>query len=174
MPAVQTSRPAVGGKQVGRMIGGKGGKRVAHPAFSGKGGKQASIRIAKSGKSGKTSTSTPAGGLKKPKFRFKPGTVALRQIRKIQRNTAMLFQRLPFARIIRHELNEMVSRTNFPNGCRCELAAIIAMQEAFERFLVEFLEQGQLEAIHAKRQTVMEKDLYIVAKIRDCQIKKAM
>jgi histone H3 len=41
-----------------------------------------------------------AGGVKKP-HRFRPGTVALREIRKYQKSTELLLRKLPFQRLVR-------------------------------------------------------------------------
>ncbi len=41
-----------------------------------------------------------AGGVKKP-HRFRPGTVALREIRRFQKSTELLIRKLPFQRLVR-------------------------------------------------------------------------
>jgi hypothetical protein len=41
-----------------------------------------------------------AGGVKKP-HRFRPGTVALREIRRYQKSTELLIRKLPFQRLVR-------------------------------------------------------------------------
>ena len=41
-----------------------------------------------------------AGGVKKP-HRYRPGTVALREIRKYQKSTDLLLRKLPFQRLVR-------------------------------------------------------------------------
>ena len=40
------------------------------------------------------------GGVKKP-HRFRPGTVALREIRRYQKSTELLIRKLPFQRLVR-------------------------------------------------------------------------
>ena len=40
------------------------------------------------------------GGVKKP-HRYKPGTVALREIRRYQKSTELLIRKLPFQRLVR-------------------------------------------------------------------------
>merc|ERR1712150_40357 len=41
-----------------------------------------------------------AGGVKKP-HRYRPGTVALREIRRYQKSTELLIRKLPFQRLVR-------------------------------------------------------------------------
>jgi histone H3 len=43
------------------------------------------------------------GGVKKP-HRYKPGTVALREIRRYQKSTELLIRKLPFQRLVRFHL----------------------------------------------------------------------
>ena len=42
----------------------------------------------------------PKGGIRKPR-RFRPGTVALREIRKYQKSTELLIRKIPFQRLVR-------------------------------------------------------------------------
>ncbi|KAK9824413.1 hypothetical protein WJX72_010098 [[Myrmecia] bisecta] len=97
----------------------------------------------------------------KKTFRFRPGTVALREIRKYQRSTDLLIRKLPFARLARELTNE-VSLEPF----RWTAEALLALQEATEDFLVHLLEDCNLCAIHAKRVTIMPKDLQLARRIR--------
>lgn len=104
---------------------------------------------------------------KKPKrpHRFKPGTVALREIKKYQKSTELLIRKMPFARLVR----EIAQDTDFVNnhgGLRFQQAAISALQCASEDFLIELLEQTNLVAIAAKRITIMPKDIQLACKIR--------
>lgn len=48
----------------------------------------------------KTSAAAATGGVKKP-HRFRPGTVALREIRRYQKSTELLIRKLPFQRLVR-------------------------------------------------------------------------
>src|SRR5258705_7949422 len=89
--------------------------------------------------------SAPAtGGVKKP-HRYKPGTVALREIRRYQKSTELLIRKLPFARLVR-EITQ-----DFKNDLRFQRTAILALQEASEAYLVSIFEDANLAAIHAKR-----------------------
>lgn len=100
-----------------------------------------------------------AGGVKKP-HRFKPGTVALREIRKYQKNTELIIRKLPFQRLVREIGN------NFKADLRLQNSAIAALQEAAEAYLVGLFEDTNLCAIHAKRVTIMPKDMQLARRIR--------
>lgn len=100
-----------------------------------------------------------AGGVKKP-HRFKPGTVALREIRKYQKNTELIIRKLPFQRLVREIGN------NFKADLRLQNSAIAAFQEAAEAYLVGLFEDTNLCAIHAKRVTIMPKDMQLARRIR--------
>ena len=96
--------------------------------------------------------------------RFRPGTVALREIRCFQRSTELLIRKLPFQRLVREIAEEQVS-SRFPNGVRFQSGAVMALQEAAETYLVKKMADSNLEAIHAKRVTVMPKDMRIARNI---------
>jgi histone H3 len=59
-----------------------------------------------------TTSVTAAGGVKKP-HRFKPGTVALREIRKYQKSTDLLIRKLPFQRLVREIAQDFKVRSRF-------------------------------------------------------------
>ena len=104
--------------------------------------------------------SAPAtGGVKKP-HRYRPGTVALREIRKYQKSTELLIRKLPFQRLVREIAQD------FKNDLRFQQTAIIALQEATEAYLVSLFEDTNLCAIHAKRVTIMPKDIQLARRIR--------
>ena len=67
------------------------------------------------------------------KHRYRPGTVALREIRKYQKSTELLMRKLPFARLVREVAKDLTSMSSFPNGVRFQESAIIALQEAGRR-----------------------------------------
>jgi histone H3 len=77
----------------------------------------------------------PAGGVKKP-HRYRPGTVALREIRKYQQSTALLMQKLPFQRLVREIAQDECNKTDI----RWQSTAILALQEASEAYLVGLFE----------------------------------
>ena len=96
----------------------------------------------------------------KKSHRYKPGTVALREIRKLQKSTELLIRRLPFQRLVR-ELAQ-----DFRNDLRFQSSAVLALQEAAEAYLVTLFEDTNLCAIHAKRVTIMPKDIQLARRIR--------
>ncbi|GFZ12996.1 histone superfamily protein [Actinidia rufa] len=104
--------------------------------------------------------SAPAtGGVKKP-HRFRPGTVALREIRKYQKSTELLIRKLPFQRLVREIAQD------FKTDLRFQSSAVAALQEAAEAYLVGLFEDTNLCAIHAKRVTIMPKDIQLAGRIR--------
>ena len=98
-------------------------------------------------------------GIKKAR-RFRPGTVALREIRRYQKSTELLIRKLPFQRLVREIAQD------FKTDLRFQASAIMALQEASEAYLVSLFEDANLAAIHAKRVTIMPKDLSLVRRIR--------
>ena len=90
---------------------------------------------------------------KAKQHRWRPGTVALREIRKYQKSTEPLLRKLPFQRLVREiaqDYKEMI---------RFEASALAALQEAAETHLVQQFELYNLMAIHGKRVTIMPKDV---------------
>eukprot|EP00053_Salpingoeca_punica_P015588 m.143961 g.143961 ORF g.143961 m.143961 type:complete len:141 (+) comp16754_c2_seq2:103-525(+) len=122
----------------------------------------------KSGK--KPAAPAPPKALHKPgdplpapkKHRFRPGTVALREIRQYQKSTDLLLRKLPFSRVVREVCHQMVAGADL----RWQAMAILALQEAAEAFLVKLFEDANLCAIHAKRVTIQVKDIQLARRIR--------
>ena len=96
----------------------------------------------------------------KKKRRHRPGTKALREIRRYQNSTDNLIRRLPFQRLVR-EITQ-----DFKGDLRCQSLAVLALQEAAEAYLVSLFEDTNLCAIHAKRVTIMPKDMVLARRIR--------
>lgn len=97
--------------------------------------------------------------VKRP-HRWRPGTVALREIRKYQKSTENLIRRIPFQRLVR-EITQ-----DFKTDTRWTSLALAALQEAAEVVIVELFDLAQLAAFHAKRVTVMVKDVQLVQRFR--------
>lgn len=135
-----------------RLIGGKSSKRPS-----------------KSPKPSSSSSSSSSGGVIRPtssssnvpKRRFRPGEKALREIRYYQRNTELLIRKLPFARLVK-EIQCCFFRTPY----RWQADALLALQEASEAHLVGLFEDANLCTIHAKRVTIMPKDIQLARRIR--------
>ncbi|KAI0529412.1 hypothetical protein KFK09_001961 [Dendrobium nobile] len=104
------------------------------------------------------------GGVKKP-HRYRPGTVALREIRKYQKSTELLIRKLPFQRLVREIAQD------FKTDLRFQSHAVLALQEAAEAYLVGLFEDTNLCAIHAKRVTIMPKDIQLARRIRLRELK---
>ena len=99
------------------------------------------------------------GGVKKAK-RWRPGTVALREIRRYQKSTELLIRKLPFQRLVKEIAQD------FRSDLRFQSHAIMALQEAAEAYLTSLFEDTNLCAIHAKRVTIMPKDMQLARRIR--------
>ncbi|XP_037456862.1 histone H3.3-like [Triticum dicoccoides] len=82
------------------------------------------------------------GGVKKP-HRYRPGTVALREIRKYQKSTELLIRKLPFQRLVR-EITQ-----DFKTDLRFQSHAMLALQEAAEAYLVGLFEDPWREVLRA-------------------------
>eukprot|EP00033_Pygsuia_biforma_P001990 GCRY01002213.1.p1 GENE.GCRY01002213.1~~GCRY01002213.1.p1 ORF type:complete len:138 (-),score=30.60 GCRY01002213.1:310-723(-) len=128
----QTARKSIGGKAPRKQLAQKAAKKAAPRG---------------------------AGGVKKP-HRYRPGTVALREIRRYQKSTELLIRRLPFQRLVREIAQD------FKTDLRFQSNAIQALQEAAEAYLVNLFEDTNLCAIHAKRVTIMPKDMQLARRIR--------
>ena len=94
------------------------------------------------------------GGIKKPR-RYRPGTVALREIRKYQKSTDLLIRKISFQRLVR-EVAQSVS-----DDLRFQSTALLALQKAAEAYLTNMFEDVNLIAIHARRVTIMPRDIQI-------------
>ncbi|OSX81394.1 hypothetical protein BU14_0022s0114 [Porphyra umbilicalis] len=105
-------------------------------------------------------TKAKAGGKAAVKRRYRPGTVALREIGKFQRSGELLISKLPFQRHAREIAQD------YTNVQRFRASAVSALQEAAETYLVGLFQNAQLCAIHGKRVTVMSKDIQLARRIR--------
>lgn len=130
-------------KQTARRTGGKpsaAGSTSASPSTP-------------SRRSSRTATRSPGQTKGKKKFRYRPGTVALREIRHFQRTWKLLIPAAPFIRLVKE-----ISHFFAPGVTRWTAEALVALQEASEDYLVRLFEDAMLCAIHAKRVTLMKKD----------------
>ena len=123
--------------------------------------KKAAAKMAKKG-----GQKAPKGGVKK-RYRYRPGTVALKQIRQYQKSTELLIRKLPFQRLVREIASDSeVIKSPLCGKVRFQSAAIMALQEATEAYLVGLFEDSNLCAIHARRVTIMPKDIQLARRIR--------
>ena len=108
------------------------------------------IKAQKAARKGKTGYTE-----QKKKQRLRPGMVALREIRRYQKSTELLIRKLPFQRLIQEIIFE------HKQDYWLAPAAAGALQEAVEAYLVGLFEDTNLCAIHAKRVTIMPKDIQL-------------
>jgi histone H3 len=101
-----------------------------------------------------------SGAVRRPSKRYRPGTIALREIRRYQRTTDLVLRKLPFQRLVR-EITQQ-----FRQDLRFQSTALLALQEAAEAYLVGLFEDTQLCAVHAKRITIQPKDMILARRIR--------
>ena len=122
---------------------------------------QARKNVAKANQAAQQNLGNPpkTGGLKRP-MRYRPGTVALREIRRYQKTAELLIRKLPFSRLVREVTQD------FKTDLRFQAQAIMALQEAAEAYLVGLFDDTNLCAIHAKRVTIMPKDMQLARRIR--------
>ena len=97
--------------------------------------------------------------LSQAKTKFKPGSIALKEIRKYQKSSDLLIRKRPFQRLVRH----LVS---FNSELRFQSAALVIFQEAAENFLTGLLEDAYRCAVHAKRVTLLPRDIILIYKIK--------
>jgi histone H3 len=122
------------------------------------------------GKGGKTAAAAAAATRPRKPHRFRPGTVALREIRKYQRETGLLLRKGPFARLVREIVVEIDhnkppmygKQTTF----RFQSSALTALQEAAEAYLIGLFEDANICAVHANRVTIMIKDMTLARVLR--------
>ena len=115
---------------------------------------------------------TTTGGIKKP-HRYNPGLLALCEIQRYQQSTESLIWRTPFNKLIKEISQEYRICPEGPGTPSVQVhfqsTALAALQEAAENFLVGLFEDVNLLAVHAKRVTVMPRDIQLALRIRGDQ-----
>ena len=94
--------------------------------------------------------------------RYRLGTVVLREIRRYQKSTELLIRRAPFECLVQEVVQDM------EHGgivLRVSPAVVMALQEAVEAYLVLLFKDTNLCVIHAKRVTIMPKDIQLAKRI---------
>ena len=146
-----------GGSKPGLNPGQRSGSIKAHLA----GLQKTAAKAAK-----KSGMKAPKGGVRKP-HRYRPGTVALKEIRRYQKSTELLIRKLPFQQLVQEiSADSAVITSPLCGKVRFQSAAVMALQEAAEAYLVGLFEDTNLCAIHAKRVTIMPKDIQLARRIR--------
>ena len=105
-------------------------------------------KVGKSGKSGKKAR------------KHRPGTVAMREIRRLQKTTTLLFRKIPFIRLVREVAQD------FNENLKFSKVALEAIQICSESYLIGLAEDANLAAFHAKRITLQPRDIQLVRRNR--------
>jgi histone H3 len=145
----QTARKSTGGKAPRKQLASKAARKSA-PSTGG----------VKKPHREFTTSSIPPTTLLTSLSGYKPGTVALREIRRYQKSTELLIRKLPFQRLVREIAQD------FKSDLRFQSSAIGALQESVEAYLVSLFEDTNLCAIHAKRVTIQSKDIQLARRLR--------
>ena len=106
----------------------------------------------------KSSDTNKQAAIKKQRRRM--GTVVLKEIRKYQKSTELLIAKGPFQRIVREIARADAKEIRFSSQ------GLLALQEAAETYMTSVFEDAFLLTLHAKRQTLMPKDLQLARRIR--------
>ncbi len=157
---MNTAATASSKPQAAKTTGGKTPRKAAKAPRT-TGGKSAKKTTAKPKKQAarKATQAASSAGAKRA-HRFRPGTVALREIRKYQKSSELLMRKLPFQRLVR-EITQ-----DYKTDMRFQASAIMAMQEASEAYLIGLYQDANLAAIHAKRVTIFPKDIQLARRVR--------
>ncbi|XP_039711523.1 histone H3.3A-like [Pteropus medius] len=104
------------------------------------------------------SKSAPSTGEVKKPYCYRPSTIALCEVRRYQKSTELI-RKLSFQHLVREIAQDIKTDLCFQN------AAIGALQESSEAYLVGLFEDTNLCDIHAKRVTIMPKGIYLAHRI---------
>ena len=107
-----------------------------------------------------STTGIHSGKSRPRKRRYRPGTVALREIMKYQKATELLIRKISFQRLVR-EVSQQVCLDLGRDPVRYQSTAILALQKASEDFLVRMFAQVQDIAICGKVITIQEKHIQL-------------
>lgn len=112
---------------------------------------------------GRTEGKIPSTGSARKPHRYRPGTVALREIRRLQKSVDMLIPKKPFQRLAREVVQDMPRKNDF----RMQASALLALQEATEDYITNLFMNANLGCIHAKRVTLFPRDIQLVRRIQN-------
>eukprot|EP00754_Rhynchopus_humris_P016976 Rhum_TRINITY_DN14539_c0_g1::Rhum_TRINITY_DN14539_c0_g1_i2::g.95820::m.95820/K11253/H3; histone H3 len=119
--------------------------------------KKSAPKAPKGPKKSKAKKERKAGGKKR---RWRSGTVALRQIRKLQKSTKLVVRRAPFQRLVR------AKTAAHKQGALFRKSALAAVQEATEGYAVGLFEHAVILQLHRKRKTLTKRDVEYTRRIR--------
>jgi histone H3 len=98
----------------------------------------------------------------KKKHRFRPGTVSLREIKKLQKNSDNLtFARYPFEKMIRQIIDK-----HSGTPLKISKDVFVTLQYFIEQQLINILQQANFAAIHANRVKLLPMDINFVLSIK--------
>ncbi|KAK5647277.1 hypothetical protein RI129_002169 [Pyrocoelia pectoralis] len=92
---------------------------------------------------------------------FRINKSILREIRRLQISTKLLIPRLPFSRLIREVLANYGQQDFL-----IQRLALDALQEASEAYVSQYFEDGYACCLHARRSTLIPRDMALVAFLR--------
>jgi len=178
----QTARKSYGGKAPRFHLATKGARAAAEharrQAQSANAKYEAARRRARTAELAAAREEQAQAAIRRPR-RYWPGTVALREIRKFQKGTELLIRKAPFQRLVREIMQDLnkkeirrdngtfvIANRGYIEPKRMQSTAMLALHEAAEYYLVEFFEWANLCALHAKRVTIMPKDMQLARRIR--------
>jgi histone H3/H4 len=96
----------------------------------------------------------------KKTHRFRPGTVAIREIKKYQKmSNCLTFAKFPFERLVR----SIISQSN--SNMKISKDVFIILQYFIEQYIVNFLHKANLAAIHTGRVKLMASDIKFICSI---------
>lgn len=126
-------------------------------------GRETQTRTTARTQADRTALRTKSRKQQTPKRHHRPGVLALREIRMYQQTTHLLLRKAPFARLVRQLL---VERHPYGDRFRWQRAAIDCLQEACEAYLVAFMSDAYMCSLHAKRVTLMPRDMQLIRRLR--------
>ncbi len=106
--------------------------------------------------------------VRKP-HRWRPGTVAAREIRKFQKTTDLFIRKAPFQHLVQEIIQDMSRKSDL----QMQSTALLALQEAVEYFMVDVFNNTNLCVLHGKRKTIMVKDLVLACCIQGIGMRRA-
>ena len=94
--------------------------------------------------------------------RYRPGAAALREIRPYLQSPPPMIRKTAFQRLVK----EVAEELGLLPGLRFQSGAVSAMQEAAEAYLIQLFQEANFCALHARRVTILPKDLQLARRIR--------
>jgi histone H3 len=140
-------------------------KQIVRAPYGGKTSRKefhtlASLKVARNSSSASSSHGFSNKGISKKPYRYRPSSDVLKDIRKYQKSTELLIRKVPFQRLVREITHSFKTDMKFQSN------ALLALQEATEAYLVGLFQDTHECAIHAKRMTILPKDMQLARRIR--------